>query len=45
MGRINIEIDEEKHKKLKHICVMKDTTISEYVNDSLKKEVENGRRR
>ena len=40
MGRINIEIDEENHKKLKAFCALKGITIIEYINDALKEEVE-----
>lgn len=37
MGRVNIEIDSELHKKLKVECAIKEKTIQEYINELLKK--------
>ncbi len=41
MARINIEIDNNLHKKLKVVCAMKNTTIIEYINKAVKEK--NGR--
>jgi predicted HicB family RNase H-like nuclease len=41
MARINIEIDNEIHKKLKIVCAIKEITISNYINNAI--EEKNGR--
>jgi predicted HicB family RNase H-like nuclease len=37
MGRVNIEIEPETHKKLKIECAIKEKTIQEYINELLKR--------
>ncbi len=39
MGRVNIEIDSEIHKKLKIICAMEEKTIQIYINEILKEKL------
>ena len=36
MGRVNIEIDPEVHKKLKVVCALEEKTIQQIINDLLK---------
>ena len=36
MGRVNIEIDPEVHKKLKVVCALQEKTIQQIINDLLK---------
>ena len=42
MTRINIELPEELHKKLKVICAMEGRTIKAIVEEVLDKEVNSG---
>ncbi len=35
MGRVNIEIPEEIHKKMKIACAMKDKTVIEFINEAI----------
>lgn len=37
MGRVNIEIEPETHKKLKIECAIREKTIQDYINELLKK--------
>jgi hypothetical protein len=37
MGRVNIEIEDGLHKKLKVACALEERTIQDYLNDLLKK--------
>jgi len=39
MTRINIELPEELHKKIKIDCAVKDTTIKDYIKEVLDKKV------
>ena len=39
MGRINIELDPDIHKKLKVFCALKETTIQDYINKILKEKL------
>ena len=39
MGRINIELPEELHKKLKVVCAMKGMTIKDYIISTLESEI------
>ena len=39
MGRINIELDNEIHKKLKILCAVKEKTIQEYLNELLEEKL------
>jgi len=36
MGRVNIEIEPEVHKKLKVVCALEEKTIQKMINDLLK---------
>ncbi len=40
MGRVNIEIPEEIHKKMKSVCALKSTTIIDYINVALKEKLQ-----
>ena len=45
MGRVNIEIEEELHKKMKIACAIKGVTIIEFINGAIAeklKEKKNG---
>lgn len=39
MTRINIELPEELHKKIKVECAIKDITIKEYIQEVLDKKI------
>lgn len=39
MGRVNIEIEPETHKKLKVVCAIEEKTIQEYINVLLKEKL------
>lgn len=39
MGRINIQLEQEAHKKLKILCALKETTIEKYINKILKERL------
>jgi len=39
MTRINIELPEELHRKIKVACAVKDITIKEYIQEVLDKRV------
>ena len=39
MGRVNIEIEPETHKKLKIVCAMEEKTIQQIINDLLKEKL------
>ena len=41
MGRINIQLDNKLHTKLKIVCTIKNTTLEKYINQAL--EEKNGR--
>ncbi|MBW2999036.1 hypothetical protein KY339_00040 [Candidatus Woesearchaeota archaeon] len=40
MTRVNIEINEELHKKAKIACAVKGITLIEFINSSVKEKVE-----
>ena len=40
MTRVNIELPEELHKKIKVICAMQDITIKELVAEAMEKALE-----
>ncbi len=42
MTRVNIELPEELHKKVKVLCAMEDKTIKELVEEVLDREVNGG---
>ncbi len=44
MTRVNIEIPDELHKKIKVSCAMKQTTIKEYIKDVLEKRLRDKRK-
>jgi len=35
MGRVNIEIEDELHKKLKVACALQGKTIQDFINEAL----------
>ena len=39
MGRVNIEIPEEIHKKMKIACAMKDKTVIEFINEAIAEQL------
>ncbi|MBW2991914.1 hypothetical protein KY345_01715 [Candidatus Woesearchaeota archaeon] len=39
MGRVNVEIQEELHKKMKVACAMKDLTIIEFINKAIEEKL------
>jgi len=39
MGQVNIELNEELHKRAKVICALKDTTLIEFINQALEEKV------
>jgi len=39
MGRVNIIIVDDLHKKLKVACALEDKTIQDYINDLLQKKL------
>ncbi len=45
MARVNVEIDEEVHKKAKLNCVLQDKTLIQYINEALKEKLERDRGR
>ena len=40
MGRVNIEIEPEIHKKLKIVCTIEEKTIQQVINELLKNKLE-----
>ena len=40
MGRVNIEIEPETHKKLKVVCAIEEKTIQQIINELLKDKLE-----
>ena len=40
MGRINIEIADELHKKVKVACALKDSTLIKFINEAVKEKLE-----
>ena len=38
MGRINIEIDDDVHRKLKSLCALHGKTIIEFINETLEEK-------
>lgn len=39
MGRINIEIPEEAHKKIKIACAMKGKTLIQFINEAVEEKL------
>lgn len=39
MGRVNIEIEPEIHKRLKVVCALEEKTIQQIINDLLKEKL------
>jgi len=39
VGRVNIEIPEEIHKKMKIACAMKDKTVIEFINEAIAEQL------
>ncbi len=42
MTRINIELPEDLHKKIKIACAVNETTIKEYIRLALEKKIKEG---
>jgi len=40
MARINIEINDELHKKAKLNCVLQNKTLIQYINEALKEKLD-----
>lgn len=40
MTRVNIEVDDELHKKAKLYSVMRNKTLIDYINEAVKEKVE-----
>ena len=45
MTRVNIEIEDELHKKAKLAAVLENKTLIEYLNEALKEKVERGKKK
>ena len=45
MTRVNIEVEDELHKKAKLAAVLENKTLIEYLNEALKEKVERGKKR
>ena len=39
MGRVNVEISEELHKKMRIACAIQDITLIEFINKALKEKL------
>lgn len=39
MGRINIELEDEVHRKIRAVSALKGITLIEYINQALKESV------
>jgi predicted HicB family RNase H-like nuclease len=39
MGRVNIEIPDEVHKKMKVVCAMRGITLIEFINEALEEKL------
>ena len=39
MGRVNIEIPDNAHRKMKSVCALKGLTIIDYINEALKEKL------
>ncbi|MBT3406127.1 hypothetical protein HN419_03070 [Candidatus Woesearchaeota archaeon] len=39
MGRVNIEITDELHKKLKIACITNEKTIEKFINEAVKEKL------
>ncbi|MEM3126622.1 MAG: plasmid partition protein ParG [Candidatus Woesearchaeota archaeon] len=40
MGRVNIEINDELHKRMKVSCALKEKTIIDFVNKAIKEKLD-----
>ena len=45
MARINIEIDNEVHKKAKLNSISQNKTLIQYINEAVKEKVEGGKKK
>ena len=45
MTRVNIEVEDELHKKAKLAAVLENKTLIEYLNEALKEKVERGKKK
>lgn len=41
MGRVNVEIKEEQHKRMKVACAIKDQTIIDFINKAIEEKLKN----
>lgn len=39
MGRVNIEIPDEVHKRMKSVSALKDVTLIEYINTAIEEKL------
>jgi predicted HicB family RNase H-like nuclease len=40
LARVNVEINEELHKKMKVVCAMKGKTIIEFINEAIAEKLQ-----
>ena len=45
MTRINIEVDDELHKKVKLNSLLQNKTLIEYINEAIKEKVEKDKKK
>lgn len=45
MTRVNIEVEDELHKKAKLAAVLENKTLIEFINDAVREKVEKGKRK
>jgi len=45
MTRVNIEVEDELHKKAKLAAVLENKTLIEFINEAVKEKVERGKKR
>ncbi|MBI2508223.1 3-hydroxyacyl-CoA dehydrogenase [Candidatus Woesearchaeota archaeon] len=45
MTRVNIEVEDELHKKAKLAAVLENKTLIEFINDAIREKVEKGKRK
>jgi|GEM_PF-3512244 hypothetical protein len=39
MGRVNIEIPDEIHRKVKSLCALRETTLIDFINAALREKL------
>ena len=45
MTRVNIEVEDDLHKKAKLAAVLENKTLIEFINEAVKEKVERGKKR